>query len=225
LRTGPAAARRLPKEYPLESPFLNNLLQYVAEDRRYNTELAEAKEEFQHFAGPIFETDRNFDARINSFHNWYLLDRPLRAVGKTPLEYFLEFNANSMGPEEWQGYRELMDNVDSLFQLLKVQPEASHLRDVFTRAKYVLPGSGQTHHMDKGALFNTRLFTHGGRLYFSNYFILHPGAVTKSILAQTKKLRKAKGDPKPFLYQLLLFQSRWDQYKQMDIRNIYRFEG
>ena len=208
----------------MESPFLNNLLHYVAEDRRYNTELAEAKEEFQQFAGPIFETDRNFDARINSFHNWYILDRPLRAVGKTPLEYFLEFNANSMRPEEWQGYRELADNVHSLFQLLKVQPEESRLRDVFTRAKYVLPGGDQPHHMDKGALFNTRLFTHSGRLYFSNYFILHPGAVTKSILAQAKKLRKAGGDTKPFLYQLLLFQSRWDQYKQMDIRNIYRFE-
>lgn len=219
------ADRSLPKEFALESPFLNKLLHYVSEDRRYNMELAEAKDEFQGFAGPIFETDRNFDARINSFHNWYILDRTLKAVGKTPLEYFLEFNANSLPPEELQGYRELGDNVHSLFDLLRVTPEQSVLRDVFTRSKYVLQGSDQTHHLDKRALFNTRLFTHSGRLYFANYFILHPGAVTKAILGQAKKVRKSGEDVKPFLYQLLLFQSRWDQYKQMDIRNIYRFEA
>jgi hypothetical protein len=188
-------------------------------------ELAEAKDEFQQFAGPIFETDRNFDARINSFHNWYILDRLLKAVGKTPLDYFLEFNANSLRPEELQGYRELGGNVHSLFDLLKVGPDQSVLRDVFTRTKYVLEGSQQTHQLDKRALFNTRLFNHGGRLYFANYFIVHPGAVTKTILAQAKKVRKSGASAKPFLYQLLLFQSRWDQYKQMDIRNIYRFES
>jgi hypothetical protein len=209
----------------LESPYLNNLLHYVSEDRRYNTELAQAKEEFQHFAGPIFETDRNFDARINSFHNWYILDRPLVSVGQTPLVYFLEFNANSLRPEELQGYRELVDHVHSLFEMVKATPEQTVVRDVFTRVKHVLEGGDQTQHMDRKALFNTRLFTHSGKLYFSNYFILHPGAVTKLIQAQAKKLRKSGGDVQPFLYQLLLFQSRWDQYKQMDIRNIYRFAG
>lgn len=209
----------------MESPYLNKLLHYVSEDRRYNLELAQAKEEFQQFAGPIFETDRNFDARINSFHNWYILDRPLKSVGKTPLQYFLEFNANSLPPEELQGYRELATHVHSLFELLKVGAQQSVLRDVFTRVKYVLEGREQTHHLDKHALFNTRLFTHGGRLYFANYFIVHPAAVGKAILAQAKKVRKSGQDITPFLFQLLLFQSRWDQYKQMDIRNIYRFEG
>ncbi|HEX7928960.1 MAG TPA: hypothetical protein VF678_15295 [bacterium] len=209
----------------MESPYLNNLLHYVSEDRRYNMELAEAKDEFQQFAGPIFETDRNFDARINSFHNWYIIDRPLKAVGKTPLQYFLEFNANSLRPEELQGYRELGDNVHSLFDLLKVTPEQSTLRDVFTRQKYTVEGAEQTRHLDKRALFNTRLFTHGGQMFFANYVILHPADVTKEILVQAKKVRKSGESTKPFLYQLLLFQSRWDQYKQMDIRNIYRFES
>ena len=209
----------------MESPFLNNLLHYVSEDRRYNMELAEAKDEFQQFAGPIFETDRNFDARINSFHNWYILDRPLKAVGKTPLQYFLEFNANTLPAEEFKGYQELQEHVHSLFDLIKIAGDQCVLRDVFTRQKYTVEGAEQAHHLDKHALFNTRLFTHSGRLTFANYIILHPSAVTKTILGQAKKVRKAGGDSEPFLFQLLLFQSRWDQYKQMDIRNIYRFDA
>jgi hypothetical protein len=209
----------------LESPFLNNLLHLAAEDRRFSVELAQAKEEFQRFAGPIFITDRNFDARINSFHNWYLLDRPMQSVGKTPLLYFLEFNANTLPQAELDGFRELGDNIHSLFELLSVTPDETRVRDVFTREKYRVPGSDQTRHLDAGALFNTRIFKHGGQLFFANYFILHPGVVNKAILGQAKKVRKRKGDMRAFLYQLLLFQSRWDQYKQMDIRNIYRFEG
>ena len=102
-RPGPAPARRGPfrrifiaGSAALESPYFNSLLQQMSAEPRYNRELTAAKEEFQAFAGPIFESDRNFDARINAFHNWYILDRPLADRGVTPLQYYLEFNANSL---------------------------------------------------------------------------------------------------------------------------------
>lgn len=207
----------------MESPFFNSLLQHVSVERRYNRELARAKEEFEAFAGPIFESDRNFDARINSFHNWYILDRPLQENGKTPLAYYLEFTANTLGDEAWQRYDELRTHVHSLFELAKNGEQETRLVDLLTGAKYVLEGAQQTQHLDKGALFNTRLFRHQDVWYFANYLILHPGGVGKDIRAQAKRVRKARAPAKPFLYQLLLFQGRWEQYKQMDVRSIYRF--
>jgi hypothetical protein len=209
----------------LESPYLNNLLHFVSQDPRYNGELTAAKEEFQQFAGTIFESDRNYLARINSFHNWYVLDRPLASVGKTPVQYFLEFNANSLRQEERQGYEDLSGNIHSLFEVLKTTPTEVRVRDVFSRLKHSISMEEQALHLDRGALFNTRLFNHSQRFYFANYFIVHPAEVGKRILAEARKVRKAGGDVKAFLYLLLLFQSRWDQYKQMDIRNIYRFAG
>jgi hypothetical protein len=38
-------------------------------------------------------------------------------------------------------------------------------------------------------------------------------------------VKKSKQDPKDFLLRLVLFQGRFDQYKQMEPRNIYRFDG
>jgi len=187
--------------------------------------LARAKEEFQDFAGPIFESDRNFDARINAFHNWYILDRPLKVNGKTPLAYFLEFNANTLSEEAWKRYEELGNHLHSLFELSKVGPKGSVLIDVLTGKKIALDGTDQTQHLDKGALFNTRLFSHQGQWYFSNYLILHPGGIGKDIMQEAKKRRKAKAPSKPFLYQLMLFQGRWEQYKQMDLHAIYRFSA
>ncbi len=207
----------------MESPYFNSLLQHVSVERRYNKELTAAKEEFQAFAGPIFESDRNFDARINAFHAWYILDRPLRERGKTPLAYFLEFNANSLAGEEWKRYEELLAGVHSLFQLTRSGPKETVLKDLLSGVKYRLDGSNQTQHLDKGALFNTRLFRHQEQWYFSNYLILHPGGAARGIREQARLLRKAKSPVQPFLYQLMLFQGRWGQYKQMSVESIYRF--
>jgi hypothetical protein len=208
----------------LESPFFNSLLQHVSVERRYNKELTAAKEEFQTFAGPIFEIDRNFDARINSFHNWYILDRPLQENGLSPLAYYLQFNANSLGEDARARYGELANHVHSLFELNKTNPKQTMLTDLITGTKYTLDGALQTQHLDKGALFNTRLFRHQDQWYFSNYLILHPNDVARDIRKQAQLRRKAGVPAEDFLFLLMLFQGRWVQYKQMDVRSIYRFD-
>jgi hypothetical protein len=207
----------------LESPYFNSLLQHISVERRYNKELTLAKEEFEGFAGPIRESDRNFDARINSFHNWYILDRPLKENGKTPLSYYLEFNANSLRTEEWKRYEELLSHTHSLFELRKTGAKQTVLRDLMVGTTVTLEGANQTQHLDKGALFNTRLFRHNEQWFFSNYLILHPGGVAGEIRRQARLVRKAGSPVKPFLFRLMLFQGRWEQYKQMDVHNIYRF--
>jgi hypothetical protein len=208
----------------VESRFLDTLLHYIAEHERFNAEMAEARLEFERMAGGIVESDRDYLARINSFHNWYILDRPLRSLGITPLQYFLEFNANSLSQEELAGYRELAPHVHSVFELIKRTRTHTWLRDLVTGIKYAVEGSEETSHIDPGAVFNSRLFTHGGKVYFSNYVVPHPPSVAKEIKRAAKRIRKAKADPKPFLFRLVLYQSRWNQYRQFDARNIYRFE-
>ena len=209
----------------MESPYFNNVLQFVAQDERYNSEMSLAKEEFDTFAGPIYETDRTYDARINSFHNWYILDRPLRAQGVTPLNYFIEYNANTIPESELTHYRELRANVHSVFELVKLLGDRTRLRDLVSGKKYDVEGTEHTQFLDRGALFNSRVFRHGSQYFVSNYFLLHPREVVKSIRAQVKQVRRSKRDPKDFLFRLVLFQSRYDQYKQMDPHNIYRFQA
>lgn len=209
----------------MESPYFNNILQLIASDERYNREMTLAKQEFEAFAGPIHETDRSYDARINSFHNWYILDRPLASHGVTPLNYFIEYNANTLPEHELTHYRELRANLHSVFELVKPLEGRTRLRDLVTGRKYDVEGTEHTQFVDRGALFNSRLFRHGQAHYLSNYVLMHPTAVYRQIWAETRKVRKAKADPKGFLFRLVLYQSRYDQYKQMEPRNIYRFDA
>ncbi len=209
----------------MESPYFNSLLHYIAQDERYNSEMSLAKGEFEAVVGPIYEIDRTYDARINSFHNWYILDRPLQSHGVTPLNYFIDYNANSLPDSELTHYRELRGNVHSVFELIKFLPERTRVRDLVTGKRYDVEGTQHTQFLDKGALFNSRVFRHDTAYYTSNYFLLHPPVVTKLIRAEVKKVRKAKADARELLFRLLLYQGRFDQYKQMEPRNIYRFEA
>lgn len=209
----------------MESPYFNNVLHFIAQDERYNSEMSLAKEEFEAIVGPIYETDRTYDARINSFHNWYILDRPLQSHGVTPLNYFIDYNANTLAENELTHYRELRGNLHSVFEVVKFLPGKTRLRDVVARRKYDVEGTEHTQFLDPGSLFNSRIFRHDKSYYTSNYFLLHPLVVGKQIRAEARKVKKAKQDPKDLLFRLVLFQGRFDQYKQMDPRNIYRFAG
>ena len=209
----------------MESPYFNAVLQFIAQDERYNREMKLAKQEFEAVVGPIYETDRTYDARINSFHNWYILDRPLASHGVTPLNYFIEYNANTLPEQELTHYRELRANLHSVFELVRFLPGKTRLRDLVTGKKYDIEGTEPTQFVDRGALFNSRIFRHGKAYYASNYLLLHPPDVSKLIWAQARMVKKSKVDPKDFLFKLVLFQGRYDQYKQMEPKNIYRFGG
>lgn len=200
------------------------LLNAILEEDRFRVELIAAKEGFEQVAGQIMESDESYDARVNAFHNWYLLDRPLTQNGKTPLQYYVEFHANSLSAENKANYQEMAGNLHSVFEMLKFSNGRAWIRDLINRKKHLVEDGGQLEYVERGELFNTRLFQHEGRDIISNYLILHPHPVQKMIRAEAKKVRKAKGDPKPFLFRLLFFHSRWEQFTQMDVDKIYRFE-
>ena len=209
----------------MNSQYFEALFAAIMEDGRFRGEMVAAKEEFEPMAGQLMESDESFDARVNAFHNWYILDRPMTAAGMTPLRYYLEFNANSLPEEAVQGYGELQDNVHSLFELLKLNGEVAYLRDLMSRKKYVVEGARQLDSLERRDLFNTRIFRHGKKSYLTNYLILHPAGVARIIRAEAKKVRKAREEFKPFLFRLLFFHSRWEQYTQMDEDKIYRFQA
>ena len=208
----------------MDSQYFEGLLNTILEDSRFRGELVEAKAEFERVAGQIMESDESYDARVNAFHNWYVLDRPMSQNGKTPLHYYLEFNATTIAAEPAARYQELDGHLHSVFELLKFSHGRCWVRDLISRKKLQVEEGGQLEYIERGELFNTRLFMHEGTHILANYLILHPHSVLKMIRAEAKKVRKAKSDPKPFLFRLLFFHSRWEQFTQMDVDKIYRFE-
>lgn len=183
-----------------------------------------AKEEFEKIAGQIYESDHSYEDRIKAFHNWYVLDRPLDIKGLTPLAYYLEYNANSLTQETLNGLKELEDNIHSVFEVLSKSRSGVKLRNLVDGIKYTAEDSDALAVVDKNAVFNSRIFHHGKKAYLSNYLIVHPDVVENIIRTEAKQVRKGKHEAKPFLFRLLFFHSRFEQYKQMEPKNIYRFD-
>ncbi|MBI4083739.1 MAG: hypothetical protein HY423_14130 [Candidatus Lambdaproteobacteria bacterium] len=209
----------------MESKYFHAVFHIVTENDRYNGELPAAKEEFERIAGPIVPGSPGYNARINAFHNWYILDRVLAARGVTPLQYYLEFNANSLTEDTLRGCRELTANIHSVFELLKVTKSKTWLRDLVGGKKYAVEGIEEAEYLDRGALFNSRLFPHGEAFFLSNYLLVHPGSLLKRIRGEARAINKAGHSPRDFLFRLALFHSRWEQYRQMDVDKIYRFDA
>jgi len=207
----------------LNSPFFINLLDEITSDERYYGEMAEAKKEFEKIAGQIMESDNSYNERINAFHNWYILDRPLNSTGKTPIQFYVESKSGSIPEDNLAGTKELIENHHSLFELVKLGKEDAVLKDLIQNKKIRVENADQLESLEKGDLFNSRLFQHGKLTYLSNYLILHPYSVYKLIRTEAKKVRKNGENAKPFLFRLLFFHSRWEQFTQMDVNNIYRF--
>ncbi|MCH7478224.1 MAG: hypothetical protein IIA14_08980, partial [SAR324 cluster bacterium] len=156
--------------------------------------------------------------------NWYILDRPLTARGLTPLQYFVEYNANSFVPDELEGFRRLGEQIHSVFEVVRLGRGGATVRDLIQRKKYSLAEISTLAGLERGSIFNTRIFPNGEGQEISNYLILHPDSVAKRIKAEAKRVGKAGPDARAFLFRLLFFQSRWEQYPQMDVKNIYRFD-
>ena len=209
----------------MSSPYFLQLFSEILEKPRFNSEVTSAKEEFQKIAGQIMESDRSYNARINAFHNWYILDRPLHSVNQTPHRYYIEYNRNTLEETAVKGLGELADNIHAVFQLLKLKKDVFMVRDLASGKKYAVQDAVQVATMEHGEVFNSRLFVHDGKYFLTNYVIVHPPEVAKIIRAEAKRVRKKKEDSKSFLFRLLFFHSRWEQYSQWDVRNIYRFDG
>ena len=211
-----------PRKCDVQSKAFEQLIQYVLQKPDYQGEIVEAKAEFETLAGKIYDTDRGYDARIKSFHNWYILDRKLKQGG-TPLDKFLaEEAAADLSGASLVMYQELKENVHSVFVLGKRNERYSWLTNLLNRKTYRVRGSEEVAMLDRGSLFNTRLFPHDNVYYFSNYLVLHPGEILRELRRATAKIRRKRELHKTFLFKLLLFQSRWEQYRQMDVAKIYQ---
>ena len=69
-------------------PYLDQLIEFASTEER-KPELLAAKAEYFQRTGEVFEDDKQFEMRMASFLDYYLLDRKLPESGQTPAEELL----------------------------------------------------------------------------------------------------------------------------------------
>jgi len=200
------------------------LIAFASADR-FKEELLKAKDEYFAATGEIFEDDRSFETRMASFLDYFVFDRVLPQVGKTPAQAFLEESLGA-GEQELSIRRGLLQTRHSLWEVRKLAPELVRLRDLFTSKDTDVYERRQPAGLKKGDLIEARLVPVEGRWVFSPAFCFHPVEAKKPIAREIKRLGKESPGFKPrdVIWAAAKMRLKWERYRNIAVTDIYAFE-
>jgi hypothetical protein len=193
---------------------------------KFAGEVSEAKHEFFDRAGILDEAANDFEMKLAQFVDWYLFSRPQKKEGQAPVSLAVGIMNGQLSEDDRKALDNLKNNIHSLFEFLKVKGEDVYVRDVFTRLKYIIIKSPITVGFSRDELFEARLIPQDESFQFGKAFCFHPPPVTKIILKEVKKVKKLPASEKDaakeaLLVRLFKLRYRFEQYKHVDVREIY----
>jgi hypothetical protein len=164
----------------------------------------------------------SFESRMTAFFDWYLFDKKVNGV--TPLEAYLAEETEEIEIER-EIYQEFLNNVHSIFIVKKIASNAIKVRDLFTMFDYFLNIEDGSTGFNKGAVFEGRILPYKGKLYLSPALCFHPKDSRGIIRHVFNMVRKAgETDILPLIHRLAHMNLKWETYRNIKVRDIYKFE-
>ncbi len=205
--------------------FFETMSDYYSNNLILSNELIKARTDYFGLTGKLNESDSNFTNRMNAFLLWFTFDWRCCDTLKTPFEMFkYEFTDTVSNEGLVDRLVKFDSHIHSLFESVKLSNSQAIIRDLFTKTKYEITEPDFLYGSAKGTCFETRIFQVEGKFRFSNYFILHPPVVKKPIKKRCKQIHKKQESIKPFIITLHSYNTKWERYRNIDIRNIYHFD-
>lgn len=207
------------------TPYLSAFLEVLAHDSRYGGELLSAKAEFESLCGPLNAESASYEARVNLFHTWYTLERPLKSRQGSPLIAFLRDHPEGAAEAQLplEGLRELETFRHSLYELRSQRGDQGVLYDLLRTEKLPVRESDEIALLERGALFSTHLFRRQGHYCFGNYLLVHPSGAMRILKKAARRISSDEVKAEAFRFQTLLHYQHAECYSQMPIEHIYRF--
>ena len=210
-------------------PYIDRLMQHYT-GGRYMNEVTAAKEEFFEKAGAFDEGSVDFEVKMAQFVDWYLFTRKMSKADRAAIEVSLDDKELALSPEERSSFLNLRNSRHSLFEFIKLKKDDVHIRDLFTGFKYVIHQSRVTQGFNKDEYFEARLIPSDGGFVFSPAFCFHPAVVGKFILDEVKRINSLPEEEQSlardeFIARLFKMKNKHEQYRHLDIRQIYSNES
>jgi hypothetical protein len=196
-------------------------LEYAEEPWR--AEIAGAREDYFTRSGKVFEDDKElFEARVASFLEWYVLERPL-AGGPPPVVRALE--RGPQGTDDAESRRllaQLATSHHSLFDLVAVRGDTIELEDLLGGARFAVMERRSTVGFGVGDLVEARLFSDGKRVIFGKTFLYHPRDAREEALDAVESA-VARGDARDdVFFALARLHVRWHRHGHVAAARVYR---
>ncbi len=195
------------------------LVEYTSGDH-YQT-MVDAKKEYFLVTGQIFEEDEDYESRMNSFNDWYVLQ-------------FMSNKQDSTFIENYMDHHEVEDNIatslksmnHSLFEYTGKNFRKQYvLKDILHDKKVILPMDHVNLPLLKSDLFLGRVLDYSGASLLMSGLCILPKEVKPILKKESKKVRKNSEDKSEidFLLQVEAFKTKWSRYGHVDIKKIFDF--
>ena len=200
---------------------LNKILSTYSEGKYYD-QVVEAKKKYFELTGLTNEEDDDYEVRMRSFSDWFIMQYPLEG-DSTALSLYL--NSNEVESELRDALSEFRYSIfefsgKSLGGKLVVKDLLLDEKLIFTDNSSVIP-------VFKGDLFIGRLLKTGEDYHLMSGICLFPNEGKSLIKKQVKKVRKlAKPENNnDFLLQLENLKTKWQRFGHVDASKIFIFDS
>ena len=159
----------------------------IATNPPYSNNLLAARQEYQKYAGDIFDDDKSYENQMALFLEWYIFDRIEPAHDQTVLELIIN-NGKGETLDPLKNINEFISHIHGLFIIKKIKDHSVKVINLFGNKQYdVVEPSGKLY-FSKNSIFEGRLLTYENSYYFTGNFCFHPEGSKKFIKSEIKKI-------------------------------------
>ena len=159
----------------------------IATNPPYSNNLLAARQEYQKYAGGIFDDDKSYENQMALFLEWYIFDRIEPGHDQTVLESIIN-NGKGETLDPLKKINEFISHIHGLFIIKKIKDHSVKAINLFDNEQYnVVEPSGKLY-FSKNSIFEGRLLTFENSYYFTGNFCFHPEGSKKFIKSEIKKI-------------------------------------
>lgn len=190
-------------------------------DGNYYQSLLNAKEDYFVKTGKAFEEDEDYESRMASFNDWYVLQYLPDDSGKTFFEQYIA--SHEVLPEMVEAIK--ITN-HALFEYTGTTFRGQHvLKDILHDKKITLAKEHSAPSMVKGDIFIGRTTFYRDEHFLFNGLRMMPKEARSAMKKEAKKVRKLddKSQELDFLFFTESLKTKWQRYGHVDVNKIFVF--
>ena len=190
-------------------------------DGDYYQSLLKAKEDYFLRTGKAFEEDEDYESRMASFNDWYVLQYQPDESGKSFFKQYTE------GHEVLGELVEAIEKTNhSLFEYTGTSFRGQHvLKDILHDSKITLAKNHSAPSMVKGDIFIGRTTFFKEENYLFNGLRMMPKEARSAMKKEARKVRKLndKNQELDYLFFTESLKTKWQRYGHVDVNKIFVF--
>jgi len=203
---------------------LEALIAWATSDERKD-DLLKGKAEYFQRTGEVFDDDRQLEARMAGFLEFFVCDRVSPQLGTTPAVARYALALKDEGPEQARGWHAFTSTLRALFEVRAIGAGTVRLRELFSQVDYEVAERRHIVGLQVGDVLEARIIAWAGQYHFSGSWCWHPHEAAPSIVAEAnRRLKEQDQRPPADLADDCAQRSlKVDRYRQIPVERIYEF--